>query len=450
MPGQRKKTRGRDSDLNSNDIFMPFKRQDSELEWNNNFDRRACKRVKRDDSSNYVDNSENEKEMQLESNFLDNTNGFSLLNQKQESFYNSIFNKKPTADPINSFDPLKRFESNAFQDLVKEQPKTDDFKRMSMVSLKSPITKGKSAREIITKEEKDEVKPKKKKNSEIESKDLPPLDIAPVLIKNSSIAIVQPRQFDRRKSFDNNGEGKIDLKNLQSLLKKHFKGENLTDNDFSLSNVENDIFISLINRKYKIEIPKNETAYFIRNRLTQINSQNSKKRPEENYKFIFKRCLKYLRDKLKEHTTKKYKKKEFEKYFYEYYFKEIADKEGMSIEQFYHPRNSKSKFKKAPKTINNEYVDNISKSKDFVDRFLTYMNEELKPNYHMTIDIKINGLIKKWIEIFVIEKDRSSALKEIKNYIEKNKKCKLPWNDKEIQEAISAVNKLFRDYEPNN
>lgn len=65
------------------------------------------------------------------------------------------------------------------------------------------------------------------------------------------------------------------------------------------------------------------------------------------------------------------KKKEFEKYFYNYYFKSISERESIPIESFYHPKNSSSikiaKFQNAPKTINNFYIQNISKSQEFVD-----------------------------------------------------------------------------------
>ena len=68
----------------------------------------------------------------------------------------------------------------------------------------------------------------------------------------------------------------------------------------------------------------------------------SNKRPEENYKFIFKKCLKYMKDQLKDKIKhkKKMKKKEFEKYFYLYYFREICNREKIPLEHFFHPKNS--------------------------------------------------------------------------------------------------------------
>ncbi len=68
----------------------------------------------------------------------------------------------------------------------------------------------------------------------------------------------------------------------------------------------------------------------------------SGKRPEENYKFIFKRCLKKMKDDLKKTFKRKTKKKDQERYFYNYFFKQISKSEGIPIEHFYHPKNSKA------------------------------------------------------------------------------------------------------------
>lgn len=76
--------------------------------------------------------------------------------------------------------------------------------------------------------------------------------------------------------------------------------------------------------------------------MNQLLNSCSSKRPEENYKFVFKKCLKYMKEDLKDQkkSKKKLKKKEFEKFFYNYYFKDISEKEGIPIEHFYHPKNS--------------------------------------------------------------------------------------------------------------
>ena len=153
-----------------------------------------------------------------------------------------------------------------------------------------------------------------------------------------------------------------------------------------------------------------------------------------------------MKDDLKIQTDKKNKRKEQEKQFYDHYFKRIAETEGLNIQQFFHPKNSKSKYKEAPKTINADYITNISKSAEFVNHFMNYMHYHLKEDYEKIIDIKIEGLIKKWSEMFEHADDKEVITVEIGDNIEKNKKCKLPWSDKEIYEAIAAVDKLFSEY----
>lgn len=74
-----------------------------------------------------------------------------------------------------------------------------------------------------------------------------------------------------------------------------------------------------------------------------------------------------------------------EKIFYNYFFKEISDKEGIPLQQFFHPKNSSVtknlKYKNMHKTINSHYIANISKSKQFIERFLNYLNRLLYLEY---------------------------------------------------------------------
>jgi hypothetical protein len=175
----------------------------------------------------------------------------------------------------------------------------------------------------------------------------------------------------------------------------------------------------------------------------ELSESASLKRPEENYKFVFKRCLKHMKEDFQNLKGDKLKKKDFEKSFYEYYFKSVSEKEKAPLESFYHPKNSKSKSKNCPKTINSSYIENIAKSQKFVTDFLKYLNKYLEKEYLEVIDGKINGLIQKWDHEYEESKQNEKTIEDICNYIEKNKKCKLPWTLKEVQEAILSVRKLF-------
>lgn len=52
-----------------------------------------------------------------------------------------------------------------------------------------------------------------------------------------------------------------------------------------------------------------------------IDQITSKKRPEENYKFIFKKCIKNMKDEFeRKNFSKKIKKNNLEEEFYKHYF----------------------------------------------------------------------------------------------------------------------------------
>ena len=236
------------------------------------------------------------------------------------------------------------------------------------------------------------------------------------------------------------------INSLYKLLKKHFKCKKMNDIDVKLSNTELLILKSIIARKYKNKINLNIKSPFLKDKLNQIGSSNSQKRIEENHKFVFKRCIKYMKNLFKTNNKYKSKKPDMERAFYSHYFQEIADKEDISLECFYHPTNSRSKIKNGPKTINSEYLRNICKNKEFINTFLDYAYDKLKIDYEKVIDIKIEDLIKKWDEMLYSNRCKETIIDEILEYIEKNKKCKLPWNFTEIDEAIIALRKLFKEY----
>lgn len=239
---------------------------------------------------------------------------------------------------------------------------------------------------------------------------------------------------------------------LRTLLGEHFKGENPNPINMNLSQAEFQILVSIIKRKYKCgidlcsdNINSKENKIKMMNVLIKLKRRKSTKRPEENYKFIFKRCIKYLQDNLKKKFLKKPKKREFDKIFHELYFKDIANEKGLTIEHFYHPRNSKKRFSNTPKTINNEYINNISHNEKFVNEFKSYMKEKLFEDYCKTIDNKIESLTRKWIEQLEKSDNCQKTLKEIISYIEKNNKCKLPWSHNEVREAIDFTYMLFSE-----
>lgn len=216
----------------------------------------------------------------------------------------------------------------------------------------------------------------------------------------------------------------------------------------TLSGPETQILRSIIRRKYGSEnnLMTQETS--LSELLGKLQSTNSNKRPEENYKFIFKRCLKHMKEKFKTDNPAMAKRKDMDKQFYEHYFRQVSDSQKISIDNFYHPKNSKVKNKVGPKTINNTYIQNICKSKLFKTDFSQYLDHQLLGEYQESIKLKIKNLISRWSKDLKTSSNREEATRKICEYIEENKKCKLPWSVKEVGEAIKAVNQLFEQAHP--
>lgn len=237
------------------------------------------------------------------------------------------------------------------------------------------------------------------------------------------------------------------FQNLLKILKKIFKNQPITIEMINnLNKNEKIILKSLLERKYHINLNIDSPSINLKEKITNIMSLNSLKRPEENYKFIFKRCLKSMKNEMKSLFQKKIKKKDFEKIFYEFYFKEISQKESIPLEHFFHPKNSKAVKKLnyiTPKTINSYYINNITKSKEFMKKFLGYLQNKLLIDYEKLIDFKFESLIFKWSEEFEACSDDGIVVGRICGYVKGNKKCKLPWNFKEIEEAIKVVRNLL-------
>jgi hypothetical protein len=155
-----------------------------------------------------------------------------------------------------------------------------------------------------------------------------------------------------------------------------------------------------------------------------------------------------MKEDFKRKAGDKLKKKDFDLVFYEHYFKDIVAREGIPLENFFHPKNSKSKSADVPKTINNHYIENISKSTEFVRDFQKYLNDILEREYREIIDSKIHSLFHKWEADYQQSsaKEREKFVDTICAYIEKNKKCKLPWTINEVREAVHGVRKLFEQH----
>lgn len=269
---------------------------------------------------------------------------------------------------------------------------------------------------------------------------------------NDSFAMMVANNFSNPQQADNNSSAsKISFKNeyptfgrLLMLLKKHFNSMEITEKDLKLSKQELEVMGGIITRKYKGRINTPTESYFLGTIFKDIEQLESNKRPEENYKFVFKRCIKFMKERLNAHEKKKMRKRQLEEHFYQYYFAEACKSNNMSMDLVKHPQKG-LKSDTAPKTINAEYIGNVAKSREFVKDFNSYMYRFLQKDYELTVNPKLEGMVKRWEEIYSKAEDKQLGVNQIIEYVLKNKKCKLPWTGKEIDAAMESVRVIFAD-----
>ena len=226
------------------------------------------------------------------------------------------------------------------------------------------------------------------------------------------------------------------------LLKRIFKMEHTCEDDFALENFEKSILAAILKRKYG-EAPSSKTSEGrLAEQVSAVVRKPSKKRPEEKYKFIFKRAFKILKEQFAKQVkgAAKMKAEVTERAFYEYYFSSYAAKNGLPLEKYFNPKNSTSKNSNYHKTISIEYVNLIKESPIFVNNFMLAL-EVLVRECDTFIDGKLRGLGLRFVEFYA--KEREGSQEQICHYVAKNAKCKLPWTRNEVLEAVDIVKKLF-------
>ncbi len=82
------------------------------------------------------------------------------------------------------------------------------------------------------------------------------------------------------------------------VIKKIFKND-IKNLKINLNAKEEKIILAILKRKYKNELEILNKNVTIKEKIEQCIKSSSIKRPEENYKFIFKRCLKHLKEQMK-------------------------------------------------------------------------------------------------------------------------------------------------------
>ncbi len=110
----------------------------------------------------------------------------------------------------------------------------------------------------------------------------------------------------------------------------------------------------------------------------------------------------------------------------------------MDLKVFTEPLRKKTYQKK----LNHEYITRIFASKSFKVDFLKHINSgEFKREYQGTIPNKVLKLLSRFDRLFSGE-DQEKAVEQVSKYFKRNKQCKLPWTEKEINNSINDFNSL--------
>ena len=263
---------------------------------------------------------------------------------------------------------------------------------------------------------------------------------------NMRIEAVQPLQ-DERCFLSIQTELK-NLNKIFSLLVKIFTKKEITEEDFDISSNEQKILNYVLHRKFLKRLTSKDfetTASARLSKLIGIIGSKSHKRPEECYKFIFTRVLKFLKRSFKKNFNIK---QNLDEQFYGYYFAEIAQKNQEPLENYYYPLTKKENKKE---TLNSNYFAKIFQSKNFINDLVKYINEHLAEEYKTEIVQKLESLLLKWDPQFIEgEQGMDKYLEEIKHYLTKNKRCKLPWTLDEVKEAVLRVYSLIDTHSSSN
>lgn len=224
----------------------------------------------------------------------------------------------------------------------------------------------------------------------------------------------------------------------------------------------------------KKKMIKQSTDLIITSEAINTHRSNlSKKRVEENLKYVFKFCLKFLKIEFRnKNDSFRFRKEDLELTnknlidlgFFIHYFGEIADNLGWPISKFFHPKvlttydckkfaNVLDNYEERPKTINKEYVEAVCMSGAFMNDFKNYITDCYLVGNEYTGIIreskecaleKIKLKLVQWSKLILATTDEKKIILKIKSDLEDQNKCKLPWSVAEVRRAVEEAKKLLK------
>lgn len=258
-------------------------------------------------------------------------------------------------------------------------------------------------------------------------------------------------------------------KNVIILLSNILQNRNIPSNNSifdSLNNVERlFVFLFLLRKKKKHKnwthlnintIRKSELEYFIKN----FKDFTSVKRFEEEFKFLFKYAIQFLKKELETNKIIPYNKKDI--FLYEYYFNDISKEKNIPLTHFMDPSIIRKDKQKQIKTFGIQYLKILLSSEKFKKDFINFILKNIENIYLKKIKGKLTTIIS-WLserllnynplnfnkKFDSIQNQANVNPEDIKkfniltNYLVFNNQCKLPWSLAEIKTArIRVIKKI--------
>ena len=170
--------------------------------------------------------------------------------------------------------------------------------------------------------------------------------------------------------------------------------------------------------------------------LTVLNTGKSFKRLEENLKFVFKHTLKYLKRKFEKSRSFFRYTKRFDDFFYRHYFSDVSREQGIPLKEYYDP----VIYEQEEKSVNQVYLKRVVTSELFRKDIIRYLKSgRFQRDYLKTLKSKLCKLLSRF--------DNHSAnnthplnkklINQVKRYFRRNKQCKLPWTQTEIEKSLA-------------
>lgn len=169
----------------------------------------------------------------------------------------------------------------------------------------------------------------------------------------------------------------------------------------------------------------------IQTKIDSIGKLNSKKRPEENNKFVFKGVMKLLKGNYyKTHNLKN--KKSSEEKFFEHYFLEEARRNDLDIILYYDPLN----ISEIKQTLNIEYLKRIFREDQFRKDFFEAIDRDFLLYYKKSLKKKISTMFEKYYQKIKTKGDETATNSFIQ-HMRNSKRFKFPWCLNEVNDALS-------------